>query len=83
MNTEGPVSQLVLDRSLKMPVANDWAKEVGLSSSRSRLGDTGGGKGICHSSDGDRATSHMRSRVEWPLATSPVGPEIAGWSLQA
>ena len=33
VNTEGPVSQLVLDRSIKMLAANGWAEEVGLPGS--------------------------------------------------
>lgn len=37
MNPEGPVPQLALDRSIKMPAANGWQK-------RQDFGDTGGGK---------------------------------------
>lgn len=46
-----------------------------------RLGDTRGGKGIRHATEGERAVNHVRSRVEWPLAASPVGPEVAGGRL--
>ena len=46
-----------------------------------RLGDAGGRK-ICHASEGKRATSHMRSRMEWPLAASSTGPGVAGGRLE-
>jgi hypothetical protein len=70
---------LVLDPSIKMLAANGWVEEVGLGSCR--LGDAAGGKGFA--SEEDRATSHVRSLVEWPLATSQIGPEVAGGRLEA
>ena len=38
-----------------------------------RLADRAGGKRICHALEGERATSHVRSWVEWPLASSLTG----------
>ena len=37
------------------------------------LRDAGGGKEIHYASEAERAISHVRSWVEWPLATSPGG----------
>ena len=31
---------------------------------------------FCHASEGEKAISHVRSRVKWPLATSPTGPGV-------
>lgn len=35
-------------------------------------------KGICYALEGERATSHVRSGVGWPLAVSPTRPGVAG-----
>ena len=59
VNSEGPISQFILDQSINMPVANDWEKVEGLPAYR--LGDTRGGKGICHAFEGERVTNHVRS----------------------
>ena len=32
---------------------------------------------VCQASDGEKLTSHVRSRVEWPLAASLIGPGVA------
>jgi len=47
-----------------------------------RLGDTGRGKETPHASEGERATSHVRSLVECPLAASLTGPGLAGGGLE-
>jgi hypothetical protein len=71
VNTEGPVHQLVLDQSIKMPKANGWQKKQDFLVPSGRLGDAERGKGIHHVSGGERAICHVRSGMEWPLATVP------------
>ena len=70
MNTEGPFPQLGLDRSIKMLVANELGG-IGRTSSftTGRLADTREEKKIHHATEGERVTSHVRSKVFWPLAT--------------
>lgn len=46
-----------------------------------RLEDAGG-EWICPASERERATSHERSQVEWPLAASLIGPGLAGGKLE-
>ena len=41
-----------------------------------RLVDAGR-KGIHNALEGDRATNHVGTSVEWPLATSLTGPGVA------
>lgn len=65
MNAEGPIPQLALDRSIKMPEANGWTEQVGLLVLGGRLGDTRGEEGICHASEGKKVTSHVRSHLRW------------------
>lgn len=45
-----------------------------------RLVDTREEKGF-NTSEGVRATSHLRSRVEWPLMASQTGLGVAGRRL--
>lgn len=49
-----------------------------------RLAVAGRGKvfRIHHASVGERVTSYVRSRLEWPLAAFPTGPGIAGERLE-
>jgi hypothetical protein len=74
VNTEGPVSQLVLDQAIKMQWLMAEQKRQEFQVPAGKLGDTGGRKGICHASSVERTISHVRSWVERPLATSPIGP---------
>ena len=46
------------------------------------LRDAGGGKEIHYASEAERAISHVRSWVEWPLAASLIGPGVAGRRLE-
>jgi hypothetical protein len=81
VNPEGPVFQLVLDQSTKMLAASGWAKEVGLLfSSAGRLSDIG--EKSRHASEGERATSQVRSKVGWTLTGSLTGPGAAGRRLE-
>ena len=74
-NTEDPVPQLVLDPSLKMLAAKELGS-IGRTSSfpTGRLADA---------KEGERATSHVRSQVEWPSAASVTGPGVAGRKLES
>ena len=61
----------------------NWAEEAGLpvfpqagQQTQERR------KKIHHASRRDKATSHVGSRVEWPLTTSPTGPGVAGRILE-
>jgi hypothetical protein len=61
--------------------SNGWVEEVGLRFPAGRLDDAGEEKGIHYALERKRATSRVRSQVEWPLATSTTGawvirPEI-------
>lgn len=47
-----------------------------------RLVDAGGAKGFRHALDGERATSHVRSQMEWSLAAFPTGPRVVGENLE-
>lgn len=64
MKAEGLNPQLVLDRSIKMQVANVWVQEVGFPGSPRHVGEAGGDKGIYHVSEGKRTTIPVRSRME-------------------
>ncbi len=55
-----------------------WAEEVGLPGSHKQAKR----KEIHHVSEGDRATSHMKSLVEWTLAIYLTRPGIAGGRLE-
>jgi hypothetical protein len=80
---EGPVPQFVLDQLIKMIAANDLGRIVrNLSFPIGRLADAVEEKKICWASEGKRATSHVRSRVEWPSATSLTGSGVADERLE-
>jgi hypothetical protein len=77
-NTKGPCLQLVFDQPIKMPVANNWAKEHGTGpvgckgkgAKRNRekspwLGEVGWDTG----SAGDKANQPCEISGKWPLAT--------------
>lgn len=67
MNTEGPVPQVVLDPSIKMLVANGWAEKAGFLGSHRQARKCWRRKEIHHALQGEKATSHMRSQMEWLL----------------
>ena len=48
-----------------------------LGPGRSRQGDAGRKRDFYHVSEGEKVTSHVRSRMEWSSATSPTGPGVA------
>ena len=82
VNTEVPVPQLVLDRSIKMLAVNELSR-IGETSSfpSCRLADARE-KRLHHASEGERATSCVKAKAEWPLATSPTGPGVADRKLE-
>ena len=81
MNTEGPVPQLVLERSIGMLVTIELGRiDRTCSFPTGRLVGTEEEKSIHHSSEGHRAITHVRS--EWPLAASLLGPGVAGERLE-
>ena len=51
-----------------------------LSFPTGRLADTR--EEFRHASEGERATSRVRFRMEWPLAASLTGPGVAGGRLE-
>ena len=79
--TEGPVPQLVLGPSIKMPAANGWAEEAGFPGSCKQAKRHRRRKRNlpCF---GGRVTSHVRSWVEWPLVTFLTEPGVAGRRLE-
>jgi hypothetical protein len=64
VNAEGPVLQLVLDRSIEIPATNGWAEEAELRGSRRQARRCKIGKGIHLVSEGERVIGHMRCPVE-------------------
>ena len=74
MNTARPVPQLVLDNSIKMLVVNELGGIWRTSRfATGRLADAREEKKILHATEGERVTSHVRSKVLWPLAASLSG----------
>ena len=74
MNTARPVPQLVLDISIKLLVVNELCGIGGTSSfTTGRLADAREEKTIPHATEGERVTSHVRTKVLWPLAASLSG----------
>jgi hypothetical protein len=65
-----------------MLAANGWVEEVGLPGFHRQARRCRRGKRIHYALEGERATSHVRSQVERPLAASPTGPGVAGGRLK-
>ena len=74
MNTAGPVPQFVFDSSIKMLVVNERGG-IGRTSSftTGRLAYAREEKKIPHATEGERVTSHVRTKVLCPLAASLSG----------
>lgn len=83
VNPEGPVPQLAFVQSIKMLVANELGR-IGRTCSFPRVGwqKQGRKKIIHHALEGEGATSHVRPRVEYSLATSLTGPGVVGGILE-
>ena len=64
-----------------MLAANGWVEEAGLPGSHRQAKRHRSEKMIHHALEGERATSHVRSLVEWPLAASLTGHMVAGGIL--